>query len=85
LRGYERMFIVDQFGNFYHAKITGLTSSAMSIDIALGSNIKVTDISIFGKIIWARFDMDEIQMMYTSPGISECDLSFIELPKEYPV
>jgi hypothetical protein len=82
LRGYERMFIVDQFSNFYHAKINNLTSSTMVIDAPLGA-ISKSNISMFGKLIWARFDMDEIQMHYISPGISECDLSFIELPKEY--
>ena len=84
LRGYERMFIVDQFGNFYHAKINNLTSSTMVIDVPLGA-ISKSNISMFGKLIWARFDMDEIQMHYISPGISECDLSFIELPKEYVI
>jgi Putative Ig domain len=83
LRGYERMFILDQFGNFYHAKINNLTPSTMTIDSSLGANILKSDISMFGKLIWARFDMDEVQMHYISPGISECDLSFIELPKEY--
>ena len=83
LRGYERMFIIDQFNNFYHSKIESMTDSTMIIDSPLGSNIKITDISMFGKLIWARFDTDEIQMHYISPGISECDLSFIELPKEY--
>ena len=84
LRGYERMFIVTQQGNLYHAKIMSLTSSTMVIDAPIGA-VSKSNISIFGKLIWARFDMDEVQMHYISPGISECDLSFIELPKEYVV
>jgi hypothetical protein len=81
-RGYEHMFILDQFGNFYHAKIISLTTSLMTIDAPIGAILK-SNISMFGKLIYGRFDMDEIQMHYISPGISECDLSFIELSKEY--
>jgi hypothetical protein len=84
LRGYERMFILDQFGNFNYAKILNLTSSVMTIDAPIGAILK-SNISIFGKLIWARFDQDEISSHYISPGISETDISFLELPKEYVI
>ena len=84
LRGYERMFIIGPDLTLYHAKITGLTSTSMNIDAPLGVALKTNDILLFGKLIYCRFDQDEISMQYSSDSVSECELSFIELPKEYP-
>lgn len=85
LRGYERMIIIDIFGNMYKSKITGITSTTMTIVTALGSSIAMKNISLFGKLIYCRLDTDELKFKYTSPGVSECELNFIELPKEYPL
>jgi hypothetical protein len=85
LRGYERMFIIGPDLTLYHAKITGLTSTTMSIDAPLGVALTMGQILLFGKLIYCRFDQDEISMQYSSDSVSECELSFIELPKEYPL
>jgi hypothetical protein len=85
LRGYERMYIVTKAGSIFYSKITGMTSTTMTIATPLGSNINKSDIAFFGKLVYCRFDQDEIELTYTTPEISECTLSFIELPKEYPV
>jgi len=85
LRGYERCFILRNDGTLFFNKIIGLTSSTLTIDAPLGQTCKVNEIIIFGKMIYARFDQDEIVMQHTTTAISECDLSFIELPKETPL
>ena len=56
----------------------------MTIDAPLGQSVPVNEIQLFGKLIYCRFDQDEIVMRHITTDISECELSFIELPKEYP-
>ena len=85
LRGYERMCIITKQGDLYYSKIVSITSSLMTIAVALGTAIKTSDISLFGKLIYCRFDQDELQITHATSEISECQLSFVELPKEYPV
>ena len=84
LRGYERMVIIDNSGNVYYSKITNMTSTFMFIQTPLGVTLQVTDVAFFGRLIYCRFDQDEISMQYRSDSVSECELSFLELPKEYP-
>jgi hypothetical protein len=84
LRGYERMFILTKSGSLYHAKIDNITTLVMNLTTAIGGDILLTDISIFGKMIYCRFDQDDLVIKHTTTAISECDAALIELPKEYP-
>ena len=85
LRGYERSYILRNDGSIFFNKIMGLTSSIMTIDAPLGQFVSKDSIAFFGRLIYCRFDQDEIVMQHITTDISECELSFIELPKEYPI
>ena len=85
IRAYDRLFILLNTGDYISRKIAGFDDPILSIQSPLDRVVSVGNINIFGKLIYCRFDQDEIQIHYISPGVSECDLSFIELPKEYPV
>ena len=41
------------------------------------------DPELFGRMILCRFDQDEIELQHDTPDLSEADIAFRELPKEY--
>ena len=85
LRGYERMFMLLTTGVLCYSKIISIVDTTMTVDTALqGGEIDIRDIILFGKLICCRFDQDELSIQHITTAISECDISFIELPKEYP-
>lgn len=82
LRPRERVALVTYAGSVHHARVVAMTSSTMQIDHAFGVSIAAASVAIFTRLIYCRFDQDEVVMVHTAPGISECELSFIELPME---
>ena len=88
--GKERMYLYLSDGSYISRQITDLTYAfggheVMTVNTALDRIIKVSDVGIFGKLLFCRFDQDEIEFQYTTTALSDCDIDFIELPMEYPV
>lgn len=91
LRGYERMFLLLKNGDYIGREIYNITTvstpgqpNLMTVVTALDRVVKVMDVELFGKLILCRFDQDEIELQHVSTALSDCDLSFQELPLEYP-
>jgi hypothetical protein len=82
LRPHERMVIVDSAGTIRHSRIVSVAAGVMTVASPLGVALSISSIRLFGRLIYCRFDQDEIILNHITPEISECELSFIELPKE---
>lgn len=84
LRGYERMFVLLNNGDYIGRKILSIGSQLILLNTAADRVVHAADVNIIGKLLLCRFDQDELELSHTSSALSDCDISFCELPKEYP-
>lgn len=78
------VFIYKNTSQWWCRKVTAATDSSLTIDSAIGVALALADVKYVSILYFARFDIDEIEWEYITPDVAECELSFIELPHEYP-
>ena len=90
LQGYERLFMLLRSGDYLCRQVFSVTTpggpglpNLMTVVTALDRVIKKNDPELFGRMILCRFDQDEIELQHDTPDLSETDIAFRELPKEY--
>jgi hypothetical protein len=84
LKGYERLYLVLKTGDQISRKIVSATGTTqLNISGIFDRNISLSDIRTAGLILLVRFDQDEIELRHTTDNLSECQITFKELPDEY--
>lgn len=80
---YERIFIYTTTGDMITRKILTRTGNVYTVETAFDRDIALTDVLYFGRLLMARFDQDELEVRHVTNTISEAEVNFVELPKEY--
>lgn len=79
----ERIYIETSCGDQISAKVVDSTGNTLEIAGYFDRDIAIADIRIFGLVVLVRFDHDDIITTFTTDTLSDCKLSFKELPSEY--
>ena len=57
---------------------------SLTLDTPLDRAVLVSEIELFGKLLFCRLDVDDLKLSYITSDKATASLDFIELLKEYP-
>jgi len=90
-KGFERIFIQLDNGDRLSFQINSIAQDqplpgkdTLNLGAALDRIVDQADIALFSLLLCGRFEKDVAELAYITMAISECKISFLELPKEYP-
>ncbi len=61
----------------------GIFYETFDLSTPIDRDIKISDVSIFGKLFLGRFDTDTLSMKHMTTSVSSCSLKVVELINEY--
>jgi len=86
-QGYERIYILMNNGDVLTRKVTGATDDGseltLNINTVLDREVTTDNHYRIGRLLWARFDNDELAERCVTNTICETSLDFVELVQEY--
>ena len=77
------VFIYINNSTWFARRITGYSSSTITIDSSLGTDFSQDQIKFLSFLYMGRLDIQTIEWVYQTPTVATCQLYFIELPNEY--
>jgi hypothetical protein len=90
-RGHERVFILLDSGDLLTFQVTAIAPGlnpgdpySMTLGEVLDRDILMTEIEMFGKLLFCRMDTDELKMPFSTSETATANLDFMELVEEYP-
>jgi uncharacterized Zn-finger protein len=87
-QGYERVFIPMNDGDLVVRKVVGVSETVgshtfLQFDTILDRDIITGNHLMIGRYLLGRFDSDSLRFVHHSNVVSEVDINFVELVKEY--
>lgn len=90
-QGFERIFLKLTNGDRLTFQVNSISKDqplpgqdTLNLGAALDRIFGPDDIALFALLLCGRFEKDVAELEYITMAVSECKISFLELPKEYP-